>query len=120
MKNKKGIALMAMMAYAIIAATGATATPVVYDQFAGAETMPDSTFHFLELAGENIRCAVAVDKSNCYLNLVQERTMELAYIQTRLQSMTGEEKEQYEALAERMQQLATQSEAEANKYANGG
>ena len=94
---------------------------MAYDQFAGNSTMPDSAFHFVEMTGENIRCTIAVDKSNCYLNLVQERTQELAYIQTRLQSMTGAEKEKYEAIAARTQQFIDQSEEAAqNAQKTGG
>lgn len=122
-RKMKGIAVtMAMITYALMAGVGVTAGPVAYDQFAGNATMPDSAFHFVEMTGENIRCTIAVNKSNCYLNLVQERTQELAYIQTRLQSMSGAEKEKYEAIAAKTQEYITQSAVAAQnaEKKNGG
>ncbi len=104
MKGSIKLKLLAVLAIIIIAVIG---IPLSYDQFMGAQSIPDSVLYGLEKSGEEIRCTITLNKTSCLLELAAERDEEAALLKERVKRLFDED----EIMRYRMLILETENQA---------
>ncbi|MFH1978508.1 MAG: hypothetical protein ABIJ92_04230 [Candidatus Aenigmatarchaeota archaeon] len=90
--------------------------PLSFDSSLGADSLPDSAFYEIELAGENIACGISLDRKACLLELANERDQEVEELNIKQRRLFDEdEKQQYELLIIKTENAASRLRIEALK-----